>query len=150
MTDDAGGDRPQDVGRKHRRVRQVAGRPLTDAERLELLDASPLDAYRSALASAAWLYGADELAAVLLRDVLEELTPPPPVAGLVGPITPARIPLADRLKLWALALQLAGELGLTADSRRRIGLELTPPPPAKPGPPRSTGPRSKRVDYGGA
>lgn len=148
------GDRAQDVGRSHRRIRKVAARPLTDAERLKLLDATPLAAYRSALEAATWLYGADELAAVLLRDVLEELTPPVSASqtGLDGkPMPIARAtPLADRLKLWTLALALAGELGLTADSRRKIGLELTPPAPAAPG--RSTspgGPRRRRVDFGG-
>lgn len=151
MTDDAPADRPQDVGRRHRTVRKVAGRPLTDAERLALLDATPLDAYRSAIRSATWLYGADELAAVLLRDVLEAMTPASPGAGLVGPLPSPSVPIADRLRLWALALELAGELGLTADARRRIGLELTPPAPGRPGAEsRPRGPRSRRVDFGGA
>lgn len=154
MTEAAGGDRPQDVGRRHRTIRKVAARPLDDAERLALLDATPLDAYRHALAAASWLYGADELAAVILRDVLAELTPAPGAQlGLDGKPLPARsaVPIADRLKLWALALELAGELGLTADSRRRIGLELTPPatPPGRSVTARG-GPRRRRVDYGGA
>lgn len=148
----AEGDRPQDVGRSHRRMRRLEATLLPADEREKLLEARPLDAYRASLRSATWLYGADQLAAVILRDVLEQLEPAPSAQlALDGKPAPAKaIALADRLRLWALALELAGELGLTADARRRIGLELTPPaePAAGPGA-RARGPR-RRVDFGGA
>jgi hypothetical protein len=151
MAEPAAGDRAQDVGRSHRRMRRVEARQLTSDERVALLERSPLEAYGEAIRAATWLYAADELAAVMLRDVLAELAGgPSPGDGLDGrPLPGAKVALGDRLKLWGLALELAGELGLTTDARRRIGLELTPPPE----PSRSTtssrrGPRSRRVDYG--
>jgi hypothetical protein len=151
MSSDVEGARPQDVGRSHSRRRRVAARALTAAERLELLEATPLDAYRAAIEAAEWLYAADELAVVMLRDVLAELSPPAPLgeAILGGPLPAPKVAIADRLKLWSLALGLAGELGLTADSRRRIGLELTPANDPG-GPARAPrGPRSRRIDFGG-
>lgn len=152
MTAGPSGARPQDAGRSHSRRRRVEARALSAGERSQLLEATPLVAYGEAIRAATWLYGADELAAVLLRDVLAELTPAPsPGNGITGEPLPApRIPLADKLKLWSLALELAGELGLTADSRRRIGLELTPPPEAR-GPARRSTPQTRRrpVDFGG-
>lgn len=118
-----------------------------------MLERSPLEAYRGAIEAASWLYAADELAIVMLRDVLAELSPAPPGGESVlgGPLPARAVPLADRLRLWTLALQLAGELGLTADSRRTIGLELTPPDPSPSGPATSRrGPaRRRRLDFGG-
>lgn len=146
------GARPQDAGRSHSRRRRVAARALTAEERGELLEATPIVAYGAAIRAASWLYAADELAVVILRDVLLELSPPAPPGEAItgGPLPAPKVAIADRLRLWSLALELAGELGLTADARRRIGLELTPADETPAGPARAPrGPRSRRVDFGG-
>jgi hypothetical protein len=154
MADEPTGGRAQDAGRAHRRARRrIEARPLGPGDRLAVLERTPLEAYRAAIEAAAWLYAADELAIVILRDVLAQLEPAQPAGESVlgGPLPVVQAPLADRLKLWTLALQLAGELGLTAESRRTIGLELTPPDPSPTGPATSRGPaRRRRLDFGGA
>ncbi len=141
--------RPQDQGRRHARRRSVEVRQLDEGERLALVETQPIDAYRSAIQAASWLYAADALAVVMLRDVLAELSPAPPAGQSIvgGPLPAKAVPIADRLKLWSLAAELMGELGLTADARRRIGLELTPPPPSK-GPSRARPRRLPRLDFG--
>jgi hypothetical protein len=132
-------------------MRRIEARPLEATERVALLESSPLDAYRQAIEAATWLYAADALVVRLLGDVLTELNGgASPGPGLDGKPLPGKaVALSDRLRLWALALELAGELGLATDARRRIGLELTPPP-ERPGTPAasSSRPRRRRVDYG--
>lgn len=124
--------------------------------RAALLGSSIVDAYGQAIAAATWLYAADALAVVMLRDVLVALAPPGPGGLNVHgePMPAPAVPIADRLRLWAIAVDLAGELGLTADSRKRIGLELTPPEPTSSSSPADAGGRPTRarrraLDMGG-
>jgi len=109
------GDRPQDAGRRHRR----RGNPSPETAAL-------LTAYQSAMR--------DEL-----RAVLAELRGTPEPAGLMPDVVPAlkRPSLADRMRLWDLAIKLGRELGTAIDAA----------PPEADGP--APAPRARRrVDYG--
>jgi hypothetical protein len=81
------GDRPQDVGRVHRRARPV-GAPATE---------EILERYRDAMRAE-------------LGDVLEELRPPLEQLGMDGTAARIRPALAERLKLWDLAIKIGREL----------------------------------------
>jgi hypothetical protein len=83
------GDRPQDVGRSHARRGSVG--PETDAV---------LDTYRAAMRAE-------------LRETLIELRPHLGQQTFTGEI--AKPALADRLRLWDLAIKLARELAGGAD-----------------------------------
>ena len=74
-----------------------------------------------------------------LRACLVELrgVDPPPGLGMV-PTKPKRPPLADRARLWELAIRLGRELGTEVDATP----DRTTPAPGR----RRVG----RVDYGGA
>lgn len=118
MTADVDGSRPQDVGRR----RTKRGHP--SAATLSLL-ADYQDAMRAEL-----------------RALLVDLTPkaPPPNLELVA--EPAKRPdLAERARMWDLAIKLGRELGTEIDPG-----PLTPAGPAKERAPR----RSRKVDFGGA
>lgn len=99
MTADGPGDRPQDVGRRHRRK----GRPSAETVAL-------LEAYRQAMR--------DEL-----RAVLGELEPVAP-GGLMPDAPKVRPPIAERARLWDLGIRLGRELGSAIDEP-----ELEPAPP---------------------
>jgi hypothetical protein len=105
-------DRPQDADRPHRRTR---GAPAP--ETLELLER-----YRQAMS--------DELG-----DVLIELRPNMAQLTLGGGAERVRPPLAERLRLWDLAIKLGREL---AGAPTEGGL-----PPAIPPPGASSGSRSR-------
>jgi hypothetical protein len=100
------GDRPQDVGRSHARRGSVG--PETDAI---------LDAYRVAMRAEL----ADTLAEV--RPVTGQMT----VAGGV-----AKPQLADRLKLWELAIKLARELAGGSDAGSPSDVPAAPARSARP------------------
>lgn len=87
-------DRPQDVGRAHRRK----GSPSPETAAL-------LTEYQEAMRAE-------------LRAVLAELTPAMPVAGLLPdlPPIPIRPSLGDRMRLWDLAIKLGRELGSAIDA----------------------------------
>lgn len=112
MTEEAG--RPQDQERRHR----AKGRPSTETRRL-------LAQYQAAMR--------DEL-----RALLAEIEPRPPAAGL-GLVNdqPKRLPVADRARLWDLAIKLG----------RELGSEIDPTPLASEAPARRA-PRSRRIDFG--
>ena len=98
-------DRPQDVGRRHR---AAANAPTPETARI-------LELYRAAMRAE-------------LGDVLEELRPAVPEPGTpptFGELIPLRPALAERLKLWDLAIKLGRELA----SPGLAGLE-DPDPPA--------------------
>jgi hypothetical protein len=93
MTDDAG--RPQDQGRRHRRVGQPSA-----------ATASLLTRYQESMR--------DEL-----RGLLDEIAGQPAPAGLLdagkpGPVV--RPQLTDRIRLWDLAIKLGRELGTEVDA----------------------------------
>lgn len=119
MTEPGPGDRPQDAGRRHRRV----GRP--SAATLTLLEE-----YQEAMR-------------VELRATLVEVRGSPPPAGLLVDVEAVNVrpTLADRTRLWDLAIKLGRELGAEVD--------VTPPAPPQRARP-AGGPRRGRVDYGGA
>jgi hypothetical protein len=112
------GGRPQDQGRTHR----ARGRP--SAETVSLLER-----YQASMR--------DELAGVLV-----ELEGKIPAAGLLDEglprPDPVRPSLADRARLWDLAIKLGRELGSSID----------PTPPAPASSPRARRARSARVDFG--
>jgi hypothetical protein len=118
MAADVDGTRPQDAGRSHARK------------------GSPSRATLSLLADY------QEAMRAELRTVLRDLAPvmPPPGLGLVQDEA-KRPSLADRTKLWDLAIKLGRELGTEIDPG-----PLEPAGPAKDREPR----RGRRVDYGGA
>lgn len=110
--------RPQDQGRRHRRV----GAPEPETVAL-------LGRYQVAMRTE-------------LEAILSDLQGVPQPDGLHGPVPPKRPSLADRDKLWGLAIRLARELGQAVD----------PGPPPDPGGDRLAAARSARprgrVDYG--
>jgi hypothetical protein len=124
-------------GQRRRKVRTAAGVPLGTAERRQLLDGGDLvAAWDRAILAAVWLSAADAVLIRLGHDVALALEPtvPDPVPGLFagGPLAgeaPRQPPLADRIRLWTLLLDIAGDMGLTARGRVGLGLELTPPDP---------------------
>lgn len=87
-------DRPQDVGRSHRR--KGAPSPETAALLTEYQEAMRLE----------------------LRTVLRELEGSPAPAGLLPDpeARPIRPPLGDRMRLWDLAIKLGRELGSAIDA----------------------------------
>jgi hypothetical protein len=106
-------ERPQDEGRRHRRK----GAP--SAATLSLL-ADYQEAMRSEL-----------------RTLLTDLQPKAQDQGLgLVAMPPKRPPLAERSKMWDLAIKLGRELGSEIDPA---------PPPVVRGPSR---PRRSKVDYG--
>lgn len=116
MTD---GDRPQDVGRSHRRK----GAPSPETAEL-------LTAYQAAMRSE-------------LRDVLAELKGSVTPTGLLdSEFTTAEVrtrpPIAERVRLWDLAIKIGRELGSAIDAD---------PVPVASAP---AGPRGRRrkLDYG--
>ena len=123
MTEPGPNDRPQDAGRRHRRV----GRP--SAATLTLLEE-----YQAAMREE-------------LRATLVEVRGQPVAPGLLddvmagGGVTVVRPTLADRTRLWDLAIKLGRELGAEVD----VG---PPAPPVRARP--AGGPKRGRVDYGGA
>lgn len=92
------GDRPQDVGRSHARRRAAP----------DAATAAMLDRYRAAML--------DELG-----DTLDELRPGREQLTLDGGAQRIRPQLADRVKLWDLAIKLGRELAAAPD-------ELPPEP----------------------
>ena len=82
-------DRPQDVGRAHRK----AGAPGPETARI-------LEAYRNAMRAE-------------LEDTLAELRPEAGQLTIAGGVK--RPELAERVKLWNLAIVLARELGSSVD-----------------------------------
>jgi hypothetical protein len=109
--------RPQDVGRSHR----ATGRPSPAT-------ASLLARYQASMRA--------ELAALL-----DELAPQAPPPGLLLDGTapaPVRPPIAERTRLWSLAMQLGRELGTEVD--------VTPLPGDRPTDLKHRARR--RVDYG--
>jgi hypothetical protein len=106
------GDRPQDVGRSHKRARPAAG-PETE---------EILERYRDAMRAE-------------LGDVLEELRPPREQLTMDGGAERMRPPLPDRLKLWDLAIKLGRELA----NGEELGWAPEAPAPAAMGP--GTAPR---------
>jgi hypothetical protein len=118
MTADVDGSRPQDVGRR----RTKRGRP--SAATLSLLS----DYQESMRAE--------------LRALLTSLEPVPPAPGLGLVKEEAKRPeLAERARIWDLAIKLGRELGTEIDPG-----PLTPAGPAKERAPR----RARKVDFGGA
>lgn len=108
------GDRPQDVGRVH-----AKGRPTPTPATAALLD-SYRDAMRGELA-----------------DTLAELRPDREQLTLDGGAERMRPALAERLKLWDLAIKLGRELANGDDPG--AWTPGPPEPPARPkGPPRLT------------
>lgn len=78
-----------------------------------------------------------------LRATLAELRPRPPLPGLLDgdpviPYVPASVPIADRIRLWDLAIKLGRELGAEVDE-----------PPAAADAGSAKPPRRGRVDFGG-
>lgn len=111
-------DRPQDVGRRHSRNAR-RGRPDAASDAL-------LDRYQATMRG--------ELAALL-----DDLTPKPADLGLgLVPAPDSRLPIADRMRIWDLAIKLGRELGSAIDPV---------PVPVVRGP--SPARRRARVDYGG-
>jgi hypothetical protein len=109
--------RPQDVGRSHHRSATTPA-PAT----IEVLER-----YREAMRAE-------------LGDVLEELRPPAAQLTLAGSAERLRPPLAERLKLWDLAIKLGRELAAPAPGGDPDpGAELEAGPAA-------TGPRRSRRD----
>lgn len=108
--------RPQDQGRRHR----ARGRTSTETDAL-------LDLYRAAMRTE-------------LRAVLVDLEGTPAAPGLIPDVAPARVrpSLADRSRLWDLAIKLGRELG--------TGIDADPTPQDAPG--RPGVPRRGRVDFG--
>lgn len=117
MAADTTGEREQDAGRPHRR----RGRPSQATLSL-------LERYQAAMR--------DELGG-LLRE-LEGAEPPPGLGLDANPPARVRPSLADRGRLWELAIKLGRELGSSIDP--------TPPPSSTPAAPR--GPSRRRVDFG--
>lgn len=114
MTEGTG--RAQDQGRRHR----AKGRPSPATAQL-------LARYQAAMR--------DELAGIL-----DELAPKAPAPGLgLVDMAPTRPPLAERARLWSLAMQLGRELGTAIDP----GPDPDAPPPAPP-----ARRRSSRIDFG--
>src|SRR5262245_48382630 len=87
---EANGDRPQDVGRSHKRAGELA------PETAELLEA-----YRAAMRAE-------------LAELLEEIRPATGQQGFDG--TLARPKLEERRALWDLGIKLARELAAGADA----------------------------------
>jgi hypothetical protein len=114
MTEEPDGARPQDVGRSRKRK----GAPSAATRSL-------LERYQASMR--------DELGSVL-----DELAPSPtdPGLGLVKE-KPKRPPIAERMKLWDLAIKLGRELGSEIDTTAKA-------PPTVVGP----GRRRRRVDFG--
>lgn len=111
------GDRPQDVGRRHRR----SGQPSAATADL-------LSRYQEAMRQ--------ELAGVLV-----EIEGKPPDQGLgMVEAAPVRPSLADRMRLWDLAIKLGRELGTAIEAAPDAA-------PADPATPRRRLVRG-RVDYG--
>lgn len=96
-------DRPQDAGRAHRRTK--AG-PSPESDEV-------LERYRAAMRAE-------------LDDVLGEVRPAGAQLTLEGSSERIRPPLADRLKLWDLAIKLGRELANGEDWS-----EPPPPPPTR-------------------
>lgn len=112
--------RPQDLGRPHRRTARAGPTPET---------ARVLERYRAAMRA--------ELGDLLgeLRPELEQLT----IAGGADRIRPA---IADRVKLWDLAIKLGRELGAPGLAE----LEEEPAPAStSTSPRRSSTPRAPRL-----
>jgi len=97
MTGEAAGDRPQDELRPHRRARSA---PAPEV-------AAVLERYRGAMIAE-------------LGDTLDELRPDREQLTLTGGSERMRPALAERLKLWDLAVKLGRELA---------GAEVAPPAP---------------------
>jgi len=76
-----------------------------------------------------------------LRAVLAELAGGVPVAGLLPdlPAVPVRPAIADRIRLWDLAIKIGRELGTEVD----VAPALDATPPARRA-------RRSRIDYGGS
>ena len=112
MTEEAG--RPQDQGRSHKRK----GAPSA-ATRTLLVE------YQEAMRAE-------------LRAVLGDLAPRVPPAGLLPDVqaVPIRLPMAERIKAWDLAIKLGRELGTE--------IEPAAPPVAASRPAR----RPRKVDFG--
>lgn len=113
-------DRPQDVGRRHRRKGEPSGATSTLLAR-----------YQGAMR--------DELGALL-----DELKPTPPAPGLgLVPTEQKRLSIADRSRRWDLAIKIGRELAAEIDPPAPAeGVAGDPAAPAKPR-------RRGRIDYGG-
>lgn len=114
-------DRPQDVGRRHRRKAEPSGATSTLLARYQVAMRSELGA------------------------LLDELTPAPAAPGLgLVPTEAKRLSIADRSRRWDLAIKLGRELAAEIDPPApEEGDAADPAAPAKPR-------RRGRVDYGGA
>jgi hypothetical protein len=101
--------RPQDVGRSHHRS---ATTPAPETVRV-------LDRYRAAMRGE-------------LDDVLGELRPGGEQLGFDGMAAPLRPALAERLKLWDLAIKLGRELAAPSAGGDPSDAEAAPDEPIRP------------------
>lgn len=113
-------DRPQDQGRRHRKRGDPSGATAT-----------LLGEYQEAMRAE-------------LRQLLVELRgrPPAPGLGLTGEAPAAVRPaLAERAKLWDLAIKLGRELGTEVDAGGQAGQAAPAAPAGGPA-------RGRRIDFG--